>query len=197
MKGDWAVEPPIRLTYQVPIRVWKKFFLWGLTLAICACSGLAAPEAERVFIPPTQSGAVSLPVQASPSPTPAPLPLATTLPSPTPPCTNNLLFVEDLTIPDGTIVSPGDSLDKRWLVENNGSCNWEAGYRLELTAGQDLGAQAKQALYPARSGTQATIRIEFKAPAESGGYRSAWQAISPDGQVFGDPIFIEIQVTTP
>jgi hypothetical protein len=79
-------------------------------------------------------------------------------------------------------------------VENNGSCNWDAGYRLKLSGGPDLGAAAEQALFPARSGTQAVIRIVFTAPTEPGAYRSAWQAYSPDGQAFGDLIFIEIQV---
>jgi len=108
-----------------------------------------------------------------------------------------MLFIEDLTIPDGTVTSPGEALDKRWLVENNGSCNWDADYRLQLSAGQDLGAQTVQALYPARSGSRATIRIVFKAPLESGGYRSAWQAFAADGTAFGDPIFIDIQVSAP
>jgi len=92
------------------------------------------------------------------------------------------------------LVAPGEGLDKRWLVENNGTCNWDQGYRLKLVAGPDLGAATEQGLYPARSGTQATIRIVFAAPAEAGAYRSAWQAYSPDGQSFGDPVFIDIQV---
>ena len=177
--------------------VWKNILLLGFALAACACDGLPRPEEEKVFIPPTQASLVSPPAQPITPPTATPATRATPISSPKPPCTTNLLYIEDLTIPDGTVTSPGEALDKRWLVENNGSCNWDAGYRLQLSAGQDLGAQTEQALYPARSGSQATIRIVFKAPLESGGYRSAWQAIAPDGQAFGDPIFIDIQVTAP
>jgi hypothetical protein len=32
------------------------------------------------------------------------------------------------------------------------------------------------------------------APAEQGAYRSAWQAFDPQGQPFGDPIFVDILV---
>jgi hypothetical protein len=85
-------------------------------------------------------------------------------------------------------------LDKRWLVENSGTCNWDAGYRLKLVAGQSLGVPSEQALYPARSSAQASIRLVFTAPAAPGTYRSAWQAFNPQGIAFGDPIFIEVVV---
>jgi hypothetical protein len=105
-----------------------------------------------------------------------------------------LRYIEDVSIPDGSQVTSGESLDKRWNVENNGTCNWDKGYNLKLIAGPELGAPSEQALYPARSGSQATIRILFTAPTEPGVYRSAWQAYNPDGRPFGDPVFIEIQV---
>ena len=82
-------------------------------------------------------------------------------------------------------------------VENNGNCNWSQGYRVRLIAGPELGAQKEQALFPARSGTRTAIRIVFKAPKEPGTYRSAWQAITPQGEPFGDPFFIEIKVEAP
>lgn len=102
--------------------------------------------------------------------------------------------MQDLTIPDGTIVAPESTLDKRWEVENTGNCNWDAKYRIRLIAGPELGAQKEQALYPARIGSQATIRILFKAPAENGSYRSAWQAFNAQGDPFGEPFFIDIKV---
>jgi hypothetical protein len=108
---------------------------------------------------------------------------------------DNLIYLQDLTIPDDSSVLPGSMLDKQWLVENNGTCNWDRYYRLRLIAGPDLGAPSEQALYPARSGSQAVIRILFTAPAESGTYRSAWQAYDPQGKTFGDLIFIQIVVS--
>jgi hypothetical protein len=115
--------------------------------------------------------------------------------APAPQCVDNLYYLQDLTIPDGSQVTPGSTLDKQWLVENNGTCNWDHTCRLRLIAGPDLGALVEQALYPARSGTQAVIRIQFTAPSEGGTYRSAWQAYDPQGIPFGDPIFIEIAVS--
>lgn len=33
-------------------------------------------------------------------------------------------FVKDETIPDGTIVSPGQQLEKSWVMRNNGTMTW-------------------------------------------------------------------------
>jgi len=153
-------------------------------LILSACT--PANQAPSIpFLPPTQPpptvpAATSTPPQAQPTP----LPL----------CQDNLTYVQDLTIPDGSVVAPNTAMDKRWQVENSGSCNWDKGYHLKLTGGNALGATEDQALYPARSHSQAEIRIEFTAPAESGSYRSSWQAFTPDGKSFGDPIFIDIVV---
>jgi hypothetical protein len=114
--------------------------------------------------------------------------------APTPECTDSLYFLNDLTIPDNTIVAPGGSIDKQWLVQNNGTCNWDSRYRLRLINDNPLGAPSEQALYPARSGTQATLRILFTAPADAGSYVSEWQAYDPNGIPFGDSFFIKIVV---
>ncbi len=61
----------------------------------------------------------------SPSPIEEVVTTTTTIPSsPTPACKDNLTYLEDQTIPDGSIVQAGEVMDKRWLVENSGTCNW-------------------------------------------------------------------------
>ena len=174
------------------------WFLGALLIAgLVACSGVFSNGRQPSDInlsegwrPPT----IVAPAPATPTPSFMPSTSTPARPSPTPVCSNNLTFLKDLTIPDGSSVAPNTPLDKRWLVKNNGSCNWDARYRLRLASGKNLGAQTEQALYPARSGAQATLRLLFTAPDSPGVYRSSWQAIGPDGQPFGDPIFIEIVV---
>ena len=63
-----------------------------------------------------------------------------------------------------------------------------------FVGGLEMGANIEQALYPARAGAQATIRINFVAPTEPGSYTTSWEAIDPDGLPFGDPIFMTIVV---
>jgi hypothetical protein len=130
------------------------------------------------------------------TPTTSSLPINTPLPTSTPTCTDDLIFLEDITLPDGAAVKPGQSLDKRWLVENSGTCNWDERYHLKFASGAELGAPIDQALFPARSGAKATLRIVFTAPAEPGTYQSAWQAYDPLGQPFGDPIYLQVVVST-
>ncbi len=171
---------------------------WGCVLArlfLVAITGgcvLTQPTSikdmsEQPFRPPT---AIASPATSAPEEPTA---------KPTPPtdCTDQLTFIADVTIPDGTSVAPESTLDKRWEVENRGTCNWDERYQMRLIAGSHLGASPDQALFPARSGSRAVIRIQFTAPAETGVYRSAWQAVNPAGQPFGDPIYIEIIVTAP
>ena len=161
-----------------------------LSSLLSACGG----RTEGIYLPPTRASNAQPPAAVILTSTPTETTPLAALPTPTPPCADSLRYIEDQTIPDGSLVNPSEALDKRWLVENSGTCNWDQGYRLKLVAGPELGAVAEQGLYPARSGTQATIRIDFTAPPEPGAYRSAWQAFSPGGQPFGDPVFIDIQV---
>lgn len=160
---------------------------------IAACTPTPPPTA---FIPPRAATATLLPTLGNTPiiPTSTPQPIATPSPTVTPPCTDSLAFIEDVTIPDGTIVSPGASIDKKWLIQNNGSCNWDSRYRLRFAGGLELGAVTEQALFPARAGSQATIRIVFIAPSEPGTYTTAWQAIDANGEPFGDPVFMEFIV---
>lgn len=156
----------------------------GMLLAGCGQAKTASPAPAQL---PTSSSTSDLP-------TATPLATLPPQPSPTPACTDDLQFVSDVTIPDNTIVAPGSSLDKQWLVQNNGTCNWDARYRLRLVSGDPLGASPEEALFPARAGTQATLRILFTAPQADGEYVSEWQAFDVSGIPFGESFVIKIVV---
>lgn len=170
----------------------RLLFSFIIVLFLSSCTRTLQPDpgtqGVMAFIPPTH-----------PVPTATPLPTINAIllanPTPTITCQDVLTFIKDVTIPDGSIVKPGDSLDKQWEVENNGSCNWETGYTIRLIGGDAMGADSIQDLFPARSGTKTTIRIVFTAPEEQGNYRSAWQAYNPEEVPFGDPFYIDISVS--
>ena len=167
-------------------------FLIAIILGAAGCSPVrsyAGEENQADFLPPTL---VPTATPTVPTPTLAPETQETASPGN---CSDILVFREDLTIPDGMEVSPGATIDKRWAVENTGTCNWTEGYTIRLIQGATMGSPEIQALYPARSNSQAIIRIVFTAPDEPGTHRSAWQAHTPSDQPFGDPIYIEIVVT--
>ena len=109
-------------------------------------------------------------------------------------CSDNLLFVGDITIPDGTNLKPGTEVDKQWQVENNGTCDWDYRYSLRMISGDGMGSENQQSLFPARAGSQVIIQTTFIAPFQAGTYQSFWQAFDPNDQSFGDPISILIVV---
>ncbi|MBN2046803.1 MAG: hypothetical protein JW750_03070 [Anaerolineaceae bacterium] len=155
-----------------------------LVLFLSACS--IAPQRS---IEPTETVAAYLPPTLVPTQTPTPKPTQTPLPSEED-CSNVLLFIDDLSYPDGTEVQPGQLIDKMWLVQNAGTCNWDRGYVLKQSTDSDMDAVALFDLYPARAKSEATIRVQFFAPETPGTYKVTWQPFDADGTLFYDPIFI-------
>lgn len=118
--------------------------------------------------------------------------------SPTPSiCLNNAFFLEDLSIPDGTLISPGEKIDKRWSVLNSGTCDWGPGYHLVRVGDDPLDGKDELALYPARAGATAVWQVILTAPLEPGNYLSRWQAMTPEGSLFGDEVFLFVSVREP
>jgi hypothetical protein len=175
----------LKLRFQQPGGIALAGLFVFMLIVLTACAGAAATTPAEPFRP------LAPPVE---TPTPPPASEELVKPAATPVCLDNLTWVADITIPDGTEVGPNSTLDKRWEIKNSGNCNWDERYRLRLIAGPAMNAPQEQALYPARAGTNAVLQILLQAPADPGKYRSAWQSYNPDGQPFGDPIFIDIVV---
>jgi hypothetical protein len=171
--------------------------LVALLLVLTFAQACVPQATDTPFRPPT----LPPPTQILPTAIAVPgihtaIPNSTVTATPTEgPCFNDLEFVSDVTIPDGTSVSIGSVIDKQWLVKNKGTCNWDSTYRLKWIGGDPMGANQEQLLYPAHAGTQVTIRILFTAPAEPGTYQTTWQAMDPSGNLFGDTIYMEVAVS--
>jgi hypothetical protein len=179
----------------VQIRVFRSLILVSFLAVACSSQGSDPASTQDVYRPPTPipTDALSSPFLEGESQSSQ----GDQRPTPTPACINGLWFFSDVTIPDGTVVGPGERLDKRWEVQNGGTCNWDEHYGVKLIAGPGMGVPVQQALIPALSGTQVIIRMVLIAPQEPGNYRSAWQAFDPQDNPFGDPFFIDIVVAEP
>lgn len=185
-------KKPIFQSHQWPI-----ILVTGWLVILLSGCGSPTPDMSNLdyepFVPPT------LEPTKKPTPTPeviepTPKPVQGMEVASSSGCTDNLVYVADATIPDGTVVVAGSTLDKQWQVRNNGSCAWGQGYTFEIYDGQSLGAPAEQALPATEAGAEATIRMLLTAPTAPGEYMSAWQAVNPDGTPFGDPIYIDFIV---
>lgn len=158
-------------------------------LLLTACGSGA--KVEPYFIPPT------LQPQVSPVVFNTPTPLAFKSPTPEEPenCTNNLAFVEDVTVEDFSNFSPGEKIEKTWRVSNSGTCNWKEGYTLKIVDGDSFEASPSQPLFPARAGAEVEITVELTAPEQPGEeYLSAWQAYDAEGNAFGAVIYTKFNV---
>ncbi len=193
----------IRSLLRQPLTPFRCFFgmirpgLMTMLLVLMLATACAPQATDTPFRPPTRPAPTQMLATTTPIPaihTSIPTPTVTATPTEGP-CTNNLEFIQDVTIPDGTNIQRGATIDKQWLVSNSGTCNWDNTYRLKWIGGDPLGADQEQMLFPARAGTQATLRINFTAPNTEGTYQSAWQAYGPDGTAFGDPVYMQIIVT--
>lgn len=147
------------------------------------CRMPSTVDTSAEFLPPTEV----------PPPTVTPLP-ATPAPPKQGDCTDVLSYVDDITIPDGTVVTAGVSIDKRWQIRNNGTCDWAEGYTLRRTSGDALGADESQPLNQTRSGSTDVLQVILTAPDTPGNYRTSWRAYNAGGEPFGDLIFIDFVV---
>lgn len=190
-----------KMTSRLRLAASRRLILF-LCVSLALASSCSPAPTPTPFIPPTAQAQLIEPTFII-QPTSNVVVIQTTqLPTVAPTlsledCVSNLTFVTDLTIPDGTYITYGAAIDKQWLVQNSGTCNWTDKYRLRHIGGGELGASSELMLYPAKSGTEATIQITFTAPFTDGEYESAWQAFDAFGLSFGDPIYIRISVAAP
>lgn len=106
-----------------------------------------------------------------------------------------MAFVSDVTIPDNTSMAPGNRFTKTWRVRNNGTCAWQAGFRLNFTGGEAMGGSAVTLDEGVEAGDEAELSVSLTAPGTAGTYRGNWRLSNAAGSFFGDEIFVVIVVS--
>jgi hypothetical protein len=126
-----------------------------------------------------------------------------TTPEPSPtsnPCFN-LLYIEDVTIPDGTRMKPGEKFTKTWLVQNIGGCAWRPGFTFRHVGGDSMRGNPITLTEAIPTGAKRELSLELVVPSGINGViESAWQMADENGIFFGDTLFVKIvtgNVTTP
>ncbi|HLO32867.1 MAG TPA: NBR1-Ig-like domain-containing protein [Anaerolineales bacterium] len=135
------------------------------------------------------------------TPPPPVTPGTTTVP---PSACDRAQFITDVSIPDGTILSPGATFTKTWRLKNVGSCAWNTSYQLVFFSGEQMGAAASAA-FPQNVAVGQTIDISINmtAPSAAGSYRGNWMFKNANGALFGigaqanKPWWVDIRVSGP
>ena len=108
---------------------------------------------------------------------------------------DNAVFVSDVTVPDGSVMTPGQEFLKTWKVRNTGDCTWGAGYTVVYGGYNDKMSGVPAALATTVIPNQEVdVSVQFKAPTKAGEYLSAWRMANPSGYAFGQFFFVKIVV---
>jgi len=193
----------------------------------CDLPGAATPDVTATFAVAltsafaTAQAAVGSPV---PSNTPAPVPGTTQLapatatpltipqatsvkPSDTPApsntpgvqgCSDDAQYVADVTIPDNTVLNPGQAFTKTWRIKNSGSCTWVGSYQFAFVADNQMSGPASVGISGnVAPGSQYDVSVNLVAPNTPGTYKSSWRMKNATGQTFGSTPFVQIVVAAP
>ena len=170
------------------------------TMAMLAALACGPPVTETPETPTTEPPDVG---EVTPSPTLPPPPPSQPTDTPVPDvpgpegCTLNATYAGDVTVPDDTEMSPGESFVKTWRVRNSGTCTWEAGTELVFSSGERMGGPNSVPAGAVAPGATIDVSVNLTAPNEPGTYRGNWQMQDPDGTRFGSIIYVQIVVLGP
>lgn len=110
---------------------------------------------------------------------------------------NNNVFIQDTTIPDGTVMKPGEDFYKIWRVQNTGNCTWDEGYTLVLVTGDNLDGptyKIQDKVDFVSPGETADLGIKMTAHLKEGTYSGCWKMKSDTGFFFGTFLCVTIKV---
>ncbi len=110
-------------------------------------------------------------------------------------------FINDVSVPDGSVFSPGESFTKIWRLKNIGTCSWSPDTKLVFVSGERLNGPIAVSLpgYVA-PGQTVDVAVSLTAPEENGHYVGYWMLRSSDGTLFGtgaraqNAFFVDIKV---
>jgi Ig-like domain from next to BRCA1 gene len=92
----------------------------------------------------------------------------------------------DVTIPDDSLIPPGQSFIKTWKLVNIGSCTWTSAYSANFFYGDRMeapeSAPLSETVPPHKS---LELSIEMIAPLSPGTYQGNWKLSNPSGELFG------------
>src|ERR1051325_2183064 len=176
-------------------KIW--IFILLASLIISSCIKFASEPATSTPIlfvtstlPPTRVG-LSLPTETlDPSITTTPgTPAATDAAGTTTAgCKDSAVMIEDVTVPDNTVMTAGQKFTKTWSFMNNGKCNW-SGYTIEFFAGDRMSTPDSIRVPATDAGKTVDVSVDLTAPSTDGSYTGFYVLKNDKGETL--PVGIE------
>lgn len=92
----------------------------------------------------------------------------------------------DVTIPDESLLIPGQSFIKTWKLVNAGTCTWTTSYSVSFFYGDLMSAPPSVMLQESVSPSHdIEVSLEMVAPLAPGTYQGNWKLADPSGNLFG------------
>ena len=133
--------------------------------------------------------------QNAPTQTPVPATATSVLNTPVPPTKTAVptavtycdwaTFIKDVTIPDGTQLSPGETFTKTWRLQNRGPCTWTPDYDVVFYSGAQMSGTTMQVPGYIAPGQSVDVAVTFTAPSSPGHYVGYWILRNSSGTLFG------------
>jgi hypothetical protein len=143
-----------------------------------AADASSTPEDKKPELPAASSN----PAQAEPAAT------ATT-------GCDNAIYVSDVSIPDGTVLAPGEFFSKTWKLQNTGVCKWTTSYELAFVSGNALSGSTTGLEDSVSPNAKVNISVSMVAPKTTGTYTGYWKLKNASSAWFGESVYVKIEVS--
>jgi cytoskeletal protein RodZ len=143
---------------------------------------------------PTATSDASGPTTEAPQEATVEIPLES---SPTPVTCDDASFDPasvDVTVPDGTEMTPGQDFVKTWKIKNTGTCTWGSGYSVIYAFGEKMAGVAEPLTTAVAPNEEVEVSVRLKAPQEVGQYSSTWRMANANNSPFGETFYVLIVV---
>lgn len=180
--GTVSVRPAAELTAEFQTAVEQTI----------AARDTATPQPTNTR-PPTLTSTITVTPTPTETPTPTPAPPTSVVET----FCDNSKFLEDVTIPDGTLLAPGQVFEKTWSFQNTGRCSWKEGYTIGWVSGDVLGGVTRPLPAVVAPNETVHVTVRLTAPFKPGAYRGVWRLFNSKGEPFGEFVSVLIVVAGP
>jgi hypothetical protein len=111
---------------------------------------------------------------------------------------DNSKFIADISVPDGSQMTPKQEFTKTWQIQNIGPCTWTTAYTLIYAYGSSTDAkmngQPVALAGEVKTGETVNVSVNLTAPSKAGTYTGVWRMKNANGSPFGDFLYVVIIV---
>ena len=108
---------------------------------------------------------------------------------------DNAIYLSDVTIPDGTVLTPDSTFTKTWGLQNAGTCTWSTSYSIVFYSGSAMSGVTTALSDSVSPGASDSISVDLTAPSTAGTYTGYWRLQNASGTSFGEAVYVQIVVS--